>query len=362
MKNLPIFIVLSLFFYGGLNAQPMNFNNSDYSTEWKEIQAFEEKALPKSAQEKVELLFKKAKKDNNPSQIIKTTIYRAKYSSELEEDGFVKALAKMRTEMDAETFPTKQIMQSMLAEMYAGYLENNVYQMRGRTTTVNFKTDDIRTWTIQQLNDEAAEMHRFALNDDRSKKIPIANFNAVTTEGSDALRPTLFDFLAHRAVDFFVDEKAYLAKPSYKFELDTEGSLAPADSFVKANFESKDATSGKLWALRLLQDLTRFHLSDKEADALVHVDLKRLEFAHANSILDIKDKVYLASLTALQAKFAESPSSLEIALKLAQFHREKANNWTPNPSNSGLKNENKIALEMPSKNSPKPTAQNRVGR
>jgi uncharacterized protein YfaS (alpha-2-macroglobulin family) len=346
MKSLQIFIVLSLFVYSGINAQSMNFANSEYLAEWKEIQALEEKALPKSAQEKVELLFKRAKKDNNPSQIIKTTIHRAKYSSALEEDGFVKALAKMQAEMETETFPTKQILQSMLAEMYAGYLENNVWQMRNRTTTPTFKTSDIRTWTISQLNDAAAEMHRFALNDDRSKNVPIANFNAVTTEGTDVIRPTLFDFLAHRAVDFFSDEKSYLAKPNYKFELDTEGSLLPADDFVKAAFESKDSTSGKLWALRLLQDLTRFHLSDKEADALVHVDLKRLEFAHTHSIVSDKDKLYETALTAMQTKFAENASSVEISLKLAQYHRDKAGNWTPNPSNAGLKNENKIALEL----------------
>jgi uncharacterized protein YfaS (alpha-2-macroglobulin family) len=350
MKNLQLLIAVLLFFISSINAQPMNFNKDDYQAEWKEIQALEEKALPKSALEKVELLYIKAKKDSNPSQIIKTTIYRSKFNSELEEDGFVKALAKMRTEMETETFPTKPILQSMLAEMYAGYLENNVWQMRNRTTTPNFQTDDIRTWTIQQLNDEAAMLHRLAVNDDRTKNVEIANFNAITTEGSDALRPTLFDFLAHRAIDFFMDEKFYLAKPNYKFELDTEGSLLPADEFIKMAFDSKDSTSGKLWALRLLQDLTRFHLNDKSPEALVDVDLKRLEFVHNHSILDVKDATYLKALEFLKNKFADNESFVEISLKLAQFHREKAGNFKANFNNNGeinlLKNENRIALEL----------------
>lgn len=347
MKNLTLFILALLMCIGGINAQPMNinFNSGDYPTEWKAIQALEEQALPKSALEKVESLFAKAKKDNNPSQVLKTMIYRAKFTSALEEDGFVKALAKMRTEMEAEAFPTKQILQSMLAEMYAGYLENNVWQFRNRTQTPTFKTDDIRTWTIQQLNDEAAMFHRLALNDDRSKNVPIANFNAVTTEGSDALRPTLFDFLAHRTVDFFADEKSYLAKPSYKFELDTEGSLLQADEFVKATFESKDSTSGKLWALKLLQELTRFHLNDATPEALVNVDLKRLAFAHQHSIVDVKDNLYPKALEFLLTKFSDNPSFVEISLKLAQFHRDKANGWLPN-GKKDLKNENKIALEL----------------
>jgi uncharacterized protein YfaS (alpha-2-macroglobulin family) len=350
MKNLQLFIVVSLFFIGGINAQPMNFTKNDYATEWKEIQDLEEKALPKSALEKAELLFAKAKKDNNPSQIIKTTVYRSKYNSELAEDGFVKALAKMQTEMTSATFPTKPILQSMLAEMYAGYLENNVWQFRNRTTTLNFKTDDIRTWTIQQLNDEAAMLHRLALNDDRLKNVEITNFNAITTEGTDVLRPTLFDFLAHRAVDFFVDEKSYLAKPNYKFELDTEGSLLPADEFVKIAFDSKDSTSGKLWTLRLLQDLTRFHLTDASPEALVDVDLKRLEFAHNNSILDVKDATYVKALEFLKNKFADSESFVEISLKLAQYYHEKASGFKANANNKDvadpLKIANKTALSL----------------
>ena len=347
MKNLSLFTIVLLIFINKtiLTAQPMNFNSGDYPTEWKAIQDLEAQALPKSALAQVESLFAKAKKDNNPSQVLKTMIYRAKFTSALEEDGFVKALAKMRTEMEGETFPTKQILQSMLAEMYAGYLENNVWQFRNRTQTPTFKTDDIRTWTIPQLNDEAAMLHRLALNDDRSKNVPIANFNAVTTEGADVLRPTLFDFLAHRAVDFFADEKLYLAKPSYKFELDTEGSLLQADEFVKVAFDSKDSTSGKLWALKLLQELTRFHLNDATPEALVNVDLKRLEFAHSNSIVDVKDNLYQKALEFLQTKFADNPSFVEISLKLAQFHRDKAANWQPNGKKE-LKNENKIALDI----------------
>ena len=77
MKNLQLLIVVLLMWVSSSNAQPMNFNKDDYQNEWKEIQALDDKALPKSALEKVELLFAKATKDNNPSQIIKTTVYRA---------------------------------------------------------------------------------------------------------------------------------------------------------------------------------------------------------------------------------------------------------------------------------------------
>ena len=87
-----LFIIPALMLISGLNAQNMKFRTDDYAKEWKEITSLEEQGLPKSALEKVELLLAKSKKDDNPSQFIKCLIHRSKYVSELEEDGFVKAV------------------------------------------------------------------------------------------------------------------------------------------------------------------------------------------------------------------------------------------------------------------------------
>lgn len=130
MKKLTLTFLTVLMFFNALIAQNMTAKNGDYATEWKEIQSLEEQGLPKSAREKVDALYIRAKSDNNASQIIKTLIYRSKYITELEEDGFVKAVSQLQDEAMRETFPTKAILQSMLGELYAGYLENNVWRFR----------------------------------------------------------------------------------------------------------------------------------------------------------------------------------------------------------------------------------------
>ena len=351
LKNMTKFLsltCLALLFASALNAQKMNFNTDDYKKQWSEITALEEKGLPKSALEKVEALRTRAVADNNPSQIIKTLIFRSKYVSELEEDGFVLALNRLRGEADSAAFPVKNILQSMLGEMYAGYLANNVWRFRNRTATVNFKNDDIRTWSVEQLNDEAALHFRLSLNDDRAKNVPILNFNALTTEGAntDDLRPTLFDFLAHRAIDFFSDDKSYLTKPAYKFELDNDALFANSEQFVGLNLESRDSTSGKLWALRLLQEVIRFHQNDAAIEALVDADLKRLQFVHDHSTSDLKQDLYLAALQNLSKKHANSPVFAEIALKIAQFHHEQGASFNPNDPTKKNKWANKTALDI----------------
>jgi hypothetical protein len=344
MKKL-LFIIPALMLFSGLNAQNMKFKTDDYAKEWKEITNLEEQGLPKSALEKVESLLGKSKREDNPSQFIKCLIHRSKYVSQLEEDGFVKTVNTMRSDMEKAAFPTKQILQSMLAEMYSGYLDNNIWQFRNRTATVNFKNDDMRTWTMQQLTDEATGLYRLSLNDDRSKSVEIKNFNAITSEGSDERRPTLFDFLAHRAIDYFVDEKTYLTKPNYKFELDTEGIFAPAENFVGQVLESKDSASSKLWTLKLMQEVIRFHLKDEFPTALIDADLKRLDFAHAHAVMSDKNELYLKSLEVLREKYMNHLSYVEISAKIAQYHTEKGGNWKPNPENIN-KFENQKALDI----------------
>ena len=330
---------------GGLNAQNMKFRTDDYAKEWKEISVLEGQGLPKSALQKVEELLAKSKKDDNPSQLIKCLIYQAKYVTELEEDGYVKALNSMHADMEKAAFPTKQILQSMLAEMYSRYLDNNIWKLRNRTTTSGFKTDDIRTWTMQQLSDEAALLYRLSVNDDRSKEVAIKVFDAITTEGSDERRPVLFDFLAHRAIDYFMDEKTYLSKPSYTFELDNEALFGTVEKFVGIALESPDSSSMKLWTLKLMQDVLRFHLKDENVTALIDADLKRLSFVHQNAVMSNKDDLYIKSLEVLRSNYVNNPAYVEICLKIAQHYRNKASDWKPNVENVG-KFDNQKALEI----------------
>jgi uncharacterized protein YfaS (alpha-2-macroglobulin family) len=345
MKQLILSTLILFAFAKTSMAQDIKFNTGDYPREWKEIQDFEEKGLPKSALEKVVALVAKAKKDANPAQIIKTLLYRAKFTSQLEEDGFVNAIDTFRLEMEREKFPAKAIMQSILAQMYAGYLNENQWRFRNRTTTTDFKQADIRTWDIAKLNEEAARLYRESLSDEKAKTVLIVNFNDITTEGDDKLRPTLYDFLAHRAIDFFVDEKSYLAKPAYRFELNTEGPFKDAENFVKEKFVSRDTSSDKLWALKLMQDVMRFHLNDATPDALIDVDLKRLGFVYGNSVLDTKDDLYVKALGFLKEKHKNNPAYVEISLRMAEYFRDKAQNYKPNPNNVG-RGDNNRALNI----------------
>ena len=117
-----------------------------------------------------------------------------------------------------------------------------------------------------------------ALVDQRSRQTPLDEFTAITHKGknTDGLRPFLFDFLAHRAIDYFSNERSYLTDPAYKFYINEPIAFGEAQEFVNHQFQTRDTQSLKFQNLQLLQELIKSHLDSNNAAALVDADLKRL--------------------------------------------------------------------------------------
>ncbi len=320
----------------------MNFN---YDQAWREIDSLEQQGLPKSALEKTEIVLEAARGENASGQFIKALIYRGKYQSALEEYGLPTAIYRFQEEMQKADFPVKPILQSMLAEMYTNYLNQNHWKFRGRTQTLEFKPDDIKTWSAAQLSYQASKLFRESLADHRLKNTPIEDFKILLTPGKndEGLRPTLFDFLAHRAIDHFMNEQTYLTQPAYKFYIDDEKAFASAGEFTNWKISTKDTTSQKYQTLLLFQDLLRFKkLEKKEPSAsLLDADLKRLKFVYDNAVLDTKDAVYQAALEHLQKEYEGTTSSAEVAYRLASFYFQNGAHYQAPPFGMEDKDERK---------------------
>ena len=112
---------------------------------------------------------------------------------------------------------------------------------------------------------------------------------------------------AHRALDFSSGDEASITQPAHAFVLDKEDYLADASVFVKLSITSKDTFSMKYFAIHLLQDIIQFHLNDKDPEALVDVDIKRLSFVKENLILANKDEVYRTALEQLERNTSRIP-------------------------------------------------------
>jgi hypothetical protein len=126
----------------------------------------------------------------------------------------------------------------------------------------------------------------------------INNLTIILDKGknTETLRPTLYDFLVHRAIDYFANEENEITKPAYAFEINDEKAFAVANAFSKATFNTSDKTSQKFTVLKLYQDVLSFHHNDADPSALIDADIARLQFVNDKSILQNKNELYINAL------------------------------------------------------------------
>lgn len=275
----------------GSDAFGQNGSN-DYAAHWNKVKAYNDKGLTTSALQEVNVIYQLAKKDNNQPQVIKALLFKNKLLTNVEENVLVKMIDTIAIEIKSSKQPARSVLQSIQAQMYENYLSRNRYKLYSRTNTEGFKKEDIETWTIDDLNDKIASLYEQSISESGIlKKVQISAFDDILEKGNTRnLRPTLYDLLAHRALDYFQSSENSVNKPAYTFQIEDEKAFAPAKEFIKINFTSEDSASHELKALRLFQDLMKFHLSDP--DPLIDVDLERLAFVKEKSVSPGKSQLY----------------------------------------------------------------------
>ncbi len=321
---------------------------STYVKEWKKVDSLAAKGLTKSALEVVNGIYDKAKSENNAPQFVKAIIHRMKFEQYMEEYSLIKALTKLNEEAKEATYPVKPVLQSMIAESYWNYYQQNRYRFYNRTETVNFDNEDITTWDLKTIFSKVIENYQASLESiDSLKRTPLNIYDDILIKqlNSRKFRPTLYDFLAHRAVDFYMNEEPDITRPAYKFEINSESYFWNFADFVKVNIETKDTLSSKFYAIKILQDLAAFHSKDLDPKALIDLDLKRLKFVRRSSVSEIKDSLYLLALQKLENKFTTDPASADVNHEIAQVYFEKGTKYNPIQSdeNKWMK---KQALEL----------------
>lgn len=305
----------------------------DYDKAWAEVADFEAKGLPESALKTVKAINKAARQEKDAAQLVKTVIHQLKFTDYTQEHAFSTNVAAVRAEAETAQFPVKPLLHSMLGEMYWQYYQSNRYRFRQRTQTAGQPDGDIETWSLEKIVQETAHQYTLSLADaDRGKQTTINIYDAVLQNGNAkgrALRPTLYDFLAHRALQFFSGEEPSINQPAYAFTLDREEYLSDAKTFAALTLQTRDSLSLKFHALTIVQDLIRFHLQDSDLGALATVDLWRLAFIKDHSTLPAKNQLYVRALEQLERASLGSPVSTQVTQARAETLIAEAAGYDP---------------------------------
>ncbi|MDC9722827.1 MAG: MG2 domain-containing protein [Urechidicola sp.] len=333
MKNiLQLFIVLTLFTQLS-NAQS---TTSNYKTSWEKVHKFELASLPKSALLEVKKIYLKAKNDNNSSQIIKTLIYKSKFSLSLIDESQLTIVNDMKEEISQSSFPTKNILEYILADIYWQYYQQERWKIYQRTKTdIKIDSVDFRTWDLETLFFEISEHYQNSLeNSLELQKIDLTVYDEILELYYDSkeFRPTLFDFIVHNALNFYENNEGDLPSPSYKFEIVEPKLLGPNSLFTSTDIVSKDSVSQLLQTLKLYKDITAFHQKDKNPAALIDLTIKRLKFVHKNALVKNKDSIYLNTLIELKETYKNHKISTEIDYEIAMLFNKQAEKYKKNKS------------------------------
>ncbi len=328
VKTLFFTITLFSFFVMNTHGQPPVKN---YEKEWKKVEDFTGKGLPKSALAEVKKIYMLAKTEKQDAQVIKALVYMTGLQDENRENNVLFSIAEVEKEIAGSKEPITAILKSLLADMYYGYFQQFRWQLYNRTKTANFAKTDIATWDAEDFHKKIGSLYLESVKEEKLlQRTKLEPFNAIIAKGNVRhLRPTLYDLLAHRAIAYFDNTERDIKKPAYAFEINQASAFDPAASFISRKFSTRDSLSLEHKALLLYQKLLAFHLHDAKPDALIDADLLRLEFVKGKSTHPDKDKLYFDAITHIANQYAGIPAAAQAWYLIAAWYEQKASQYKP---------------------------------
>src|SRR6266702_5333091 len=297
-------------------------------TQWKEVEEAVKKGLPKTAIEKLEPIIPGALKDKAWGEATKAIARRIVLEGNIQGNKPEERITRMEAEIAKAPKEIAPLLDTLEAIWYWHYFQNNRWRFMRRTQSAQPPGKDFTTWDLPRLFAETDKQFQKALvNADTLKKMPVSAFDDLLVKHAlpDAYRPTLYDFIAHEALKFYSSGEQAAAKPEDAFELSADSPIFDsAEKFLAWDLERAagilpagesnlpaggrqhaDDESPILKALRLYQDLLKFHQNDKDPSAFIDVDIARLAYGYNVAFGEEKNARYKAPLKALVDKWAD---------------------------------------------------------
>ncbi|MDX9704763.1 MAG: alpha-2-macroglobulin family protein [Weeksellaceae bacterium] len=277
----------------------------DYDSQWKQIEKQEEAGLLKSMLVPVTTIYAQAKKDRNTQQIIRALLYQSKIVLITSDDDDVELqiVGNFEKEISEAKGIEKSVLQSVLAEMYFNYYQQNQWTINERTEISENNSTDFRFWTENIFQQKITELYLQSIENQKLlQKEPIANWNYILNKVKETenLRPTLYDLLAHRAIEFFQTENNY---------------------YYGSNYNEKSEQEKEEKIQQILNELISFHQQKNNQDAWAYNELELLKAKRK----EISDEEFETKLMELNQKFPDNAYSPYLLMELSDFYRNQLN-------------------------------------
>lgn len=269
----------------------------DYPSKWEHIDHQESNGEVKSLLPEVETIYQQAIRDDNFPQQLKAFFYKSKISLRTSEDDDVKQkiMRDFTTKFEGVNDSEQAILQSLEAQLYALYYQRNQYKIDQRTESEEEAGADFRYWSKTQFLKKITDLYDQSLHPEKElQKKPIADWAVLLKRQTETenLRPTLYDFVAHRALAFFTN--------SHYFSTSVE-------------MKKKEK------AVEIYNNLIAFHQTQNDLNSLAYNKLELLKLTHKT----LGKEKFKKKLIALTTEFPHQEYTPYILLEVANFYRKQ---------------------------------------
>ena len=282
--------------------------------QWKEVDEAVDRGLPQTAIEQLEPIIENAMRDGAHAEAIKAISLKIVLEAEVQGGLPEEKISRMRSEIERAPAEMKPVMQAIQANWLWQYFQHNRWRFMQRTATAAAPGEDLSTWDLPRILREIDLQFTRALDGAESlRNVPVERYDALFLQGTaaDAYRPTVYDVLAHNALRFYSAGEQAAAMRQDAFDLRSDGPIfAPTQDFLAWRPTAPgDEDALTLRAVRLFQDLLRFHQDDQDRSAFLDTDLARLQFGFNQAVGEEKPQRYRAALRRFAEANPEHPIS-----------------------------------------------------
>ncbi len=326
---LPIFLYTMLLLNCVFTLAAQGF---DYGSSWKEIEVLQQERLPKSASAKLDTLYQIAQTENRVDQQLKALIWEFSVIDPHRGATEARPIQRSLERLDGAGVPASAIIHSVLGAQYWAYLQRNLERLEKSGSAFYADEGDINTWDKHALVQRAAEHFLHSLEQaEQLGNVSLADYQAILVGSQHAFThyPSLFDFLANRALSFLTHADVMSVLGYDEATLEGEIYFAEAASFGIMQTSSTEIDFYLAQILAIYQKLINLHIHDEDPVALVEADLSRLSFVFDRSSHERAEQLYETALLRDREQYSQHPVYANYCHIMAEHYKSLVVRYQP---------------------------------
>ncbi len=296
---------------------------SPRETDWQTVEQAVNRGLPRTALEALEPILRAALAERAWPEATRALCRKITLEAELQGNRPEEKIIRLQAKLASVPREMRPLLETVLAHWYWQYFQQNRWRFLSRSTTATPPGEDFTTWDLRRLYAEIDRHFTAALEaEDWLKTTPVSAFDGFLARGSlpDRYRPTLYDFIVHEALAFYTSGEQAGARPQDAFEVSAEDPIFDLpEQFLAWRPATTETNAAAYRAVRLYQDLLRFHQRDADPTAFLDADLARLVWGRNAAGAEGRDERFKAALL----RFAEQHAAHELSARALHLLAER---------------------------------------